>query len=106
MYELGQVHNGDHLDLFAFDECRKGGEVYTPRSVVRLLVEMLEPCQDRLYPPLAAASSGMIEQSVELIHASSAAGQTAAAASPETTFLSTAISRNYRSLSAGEDHPG
>ena len=39
---LGSVYEY-FLEQFALAEGRKGGEFYTPRSVVRLLVEMLEP---------------------------------------------------------------
>ena len=49
-------------------EGRKGGEFYTPRSVVRLLVEMLEPYKGRVYDP-CCGSSGMFVQSVEFIRA-------------------------------------
>ncbi len=56
------------LDQFALAEGRKGGEFYTPRSVVRLLVEMLEPYQGRVYDP-CCGSSGMFVQSMEFIRA-------------------------------------
>ena len=47
---LGRVYEY-FLEQFALAEGRKGGEFYTPRSVVRLLVEMLEPYQGRVYDP-------------------------------------------------------
>ena len=56
------------LEQFAIAEGRKGGEFYTPRSVVRLLVEMLQPYQGRVYDP-CCGSSGMFVQSVEFIQA-------------------------------------
>ncbi len=56
------------LEQFALAEGRKGGEFYTPRSVVRLLVEMLEPYQGRVYDP-CCGSSGMFVQSMEFIRA-------------------------------------
>ena len=56
------------LEQFAIAEGRKGGEFYTPRSVVRLLVEMLEPYHGRVYDP-CCGSSGMFVQSVEFIRA-------------------------------------
>ena len=56
------------LEQFALAEGRKGGEFYTPRSVVRLLVEMLEPYQGRVYDP-CCGSSGMFVQSVAFIRA-------------------------------------
>ena len=56
------------LEQFAIAEGRKGGEFYTPRSVVRLLVEMLEPYRGRVYDP-CCGSSGMFVQSVDFIRA-------------------------------------
>ena len=49
---------------------RAGGApyVYTPRSVVKTLVEMLEPYQGRVYDP-AAGSGGMFVQSAEFVKA-------------------------------------
>ena len=64
---LGNVYEY-FLEQFALAEGRKGGEFYTPRSVVRLLVEMLEPFQGRVYDP-CCGSSGMFVQSVEFIGA-------------------------------------
>ena len=64
---MGQVYEY-FLEQFALAEGRKGGEFYTPRSVVRLLVEMLEPYQGRVYDP-CCGSSGMFVQSVEFIYA-------------------------------------
>ena len=56
------------LEQFALAEGRKGGEFYTPRSVVRLLVEMIEPYRGRVYDP-CCGSSGMFVQSDEFIRA-------------------------------------
>ena len=67
---LGRVYEY-FLEQFALAEGRKGGEFYTPRSVVRLLVEMLEPYQGRVYDP-CCGSSGIFVQSVEFIRARSA----------------------------------
>ena len=64
---LGSVYEY-FLEQFALAEGRKGGEFYTPRSVVRLLVEMLEPYQGRVYDP-CCGSSGMFVQSMEFIQA-------------------------------------
>ena len=64
---LGEVYEY-FLDQFALAEGRKGGEFYTPRSVVRLLVEMLEPYRGRVYDP-CCGSSGMFVQSIEFIRA-------------------------------------
>jgi type I restriction enzyme M protein len=64
---LGRVYEY-FLEQFALAEGRKGGEFYTPRSVVRLLVEMLEPYRGRVYDP-CCGSSGMFVQSVDFIRA-------------------------------------
>ena len=58
------------LSEFASAEGKKGGEFYTPRSVVRLLVEMLEPYRGRVYDP-CCGSSGMFVQSMDFIRAHS-----------------------------------
>ncbi|MHB1950429.1 MAG: class I SAM-dependent DNA methyltransferase [Acidiferrobacteraceae bacterium] len=64
---LGRVYEY-FLAQFASKEGKKGGEFYTPRCVVKLLVEMLEPYQGRVYDP-CCGSSGMFVQSIEFIHA-------------------------------------
>ena len=64
---LGRVYEY-FLGQFAGAEGKKGGEFYTPRCVVRLLVEMLEPFSGRVYDP-CCGSSGMFVQSVEFIEA-------------------------------------
>jgi len=64
---LGRVYEY-FLSQFANAEGKKGGEFYTPRSVVKLLVEMLEPYKGRVYDP-CCGSSGMFVQSVEFIRA-------------------------------------
>ena len=64
---LGSVYEY-FLEQFALAEGRKGGEFYTPRSVVRLLVEMLQPFEGRVYDP-CCGSSGMFVQSMEFIRA-------------------------------------
>jgi type I restriction enzyme M protein len=56
------------LSQFASAEGKKGGEFYTPRCVVKLLVEMLEPYKGRVYDP-CCGSSGMFVQSIEFIRA-------------------------------------
>ena len=64
---LGRVYEY-FLSEFASSEGKKGGEFYTPRCVVKLLVEMLEPYRGRVYDP-CCGSSGMFVQSVEFIQA-------------------------------------
>jgi type I restriction enzyme M protein len=64
---LGRVYEY-FLSRFASAEGRKGGEFYTPRAVVRLLVEMIEPYNGRVYDP-CCGSGGMFVQSVAFIRA-------------------------------------
>jgi type I restriction enzyme M protein len=64
---LGRVYEY-FLSQFASAEGKKGGEFYTPRCVVKLLVEMIEPYRGRVYDP-CCGSSGMFVQSVEFIRA-------------------------------------
>lgn len=62
---LGRVYEY-FLGQFASAEGKKGGQFYTPKSVVRLLVEMLEPYQGRVYDP-CCGSGGMFVQSEKFI---------------------------------------
>ena len=62
---LGRVYEY-FLSRFASAEGKGGGEFYTPHSVVRLLVEMIEPYRGRVYDP-CCGSSGMFVQSAEFI---------------------------------------
>ncbi|MGH8426886.1 MAG: type I restriction-modification system subunit M [Gammaproteobacteria bacterium] len=64
---LGRVYEY-FLSQFASAEGKKGGEFYTPRCVVKLLVEMLEPYKGRVYDP-CCGSSGMFVQAEEFIKA-------------------------------------
>ena len=64
---LGRVYEY-FLGQFASAEGKKGGEFYTPRCVVRLLVEMLAPYKGRVYDP-CCGSGGMFVQSEQFIEA-------------------------------------
>ncbi len=64
---LGRVYEY-FLKQFASAEGKKAGQFYTPRIVVKLLVEMLEPYKGRVYDP-CCGSAGMFVQSVEFIRA-------------------------------------
>ena len=94
---LGNVYEY-FLEQFALAEGRKGGEFYTPRSVVRLLVEMLQPYRGRVYDP-CCGSAGMFVQSGSSSAPTPAATATPApdsdpgAAGPGATSPSTARSR-------------
>jgi len=54
------------LGEFALAEGKKGGQFYTPRSVVELLVEMLEPYKGRVMDP-CCGSGGMFVQSEKFV---------------------------------------
>jgi len=54
------------LGEFALAEGRKGGQFYTPKSVVKLLVSMLEPYKGRVFDP-CCGSGGMFVQSEEFV---------------------------------------
>ncbi|MUK42537.1 N-6 DNA methylase [Aliivibrio fischeri] len=55
------------LGKFAATEGKGGGEFYTPKSVVTLLAEMLEPYSGKIYDP-ACGSGGMFVQSMKFIN--------------------------------------
>lgn len=62
---LGRVYEY-FLGKFASAEGKGGGEFYTPMSVVKLLVEMLEPYKGRVYDP-CCGSGGMFVQSEKFV---------------------------------------
>ncbi|MFF4650887.1 type I restriction-modification system subunit M [Streptomyces sp. NPDC001380] len=64
---LGEVYEY-FLGNFARAEGKRGGEFYTPQSVVQLIVEILEPYQGRVYDP-ACGSGGMFVQAAKFIEA-------------------------------------
>ena len=64
---LGRVYEY-FLGQFASAEGKKGGQFYTPQSVVRLLVEMLAPYKGRIYDP-CCGSGGMFVQSEKFVEA-------------------------------------
>lgn len=71
---LPEVIEGDGFGLiyeyflgqFAFSEGSKGGEFFTPTSIVRLIVEILEPFHGKIYDP-ACGSGGMFVQSAYFV---------------------------------------
>ena len=62
---LGRVYEY-FLGQFAGAEGKRGGEFYTPQTVVRVLVEMLEPYSGRVYDP-CCGSGGMFVQSEKFV---------------------------------------
>jgi type I restriction enzyme M protein len=64
---FGQIYEY-FLSEFARSEGSKGGEFFTPRSVVRLMVEIIEPHGGKVFDP-ACGSGGMFVQSAQFIEA-------------------------------------
>lgn len=62
---LGRVYEY-FLGQFALAEGKKGGQFYTPGSIVKLLVQMLEPYQGRVFDP-CCGSGGMFVQSEKFV---------------------------------------
>ncbi|MBG0875052.1 type I restriction-modification system subunit M [Burkholderia sp. 9777_1386] len=62
---LGHVYEY-FLGQFALAEGKKGGQYYTPKSIVTLIIEMLQPFMGRVYDP-AMGSGGFFVQSEEFI---------------------------------------
>ena len=62
---LGKVYEY-FLGEFALAEGKKGGQFYTPESIVKLLVEMLQPYKGRVFDP-CCGSGGMFVQSEKFI---------------------------------------
>jgi len=54
------------LGKFAMSEGKKGGEFFTPTSLVKLIVEVIEPFHGRIYDP-AGGSGGMFVQSAKFV---------------------------------------
>ncbi|MEA3450045.1 MAG: class I SAM-dependent DNA methyltransferase [Patescibacteria group bacterium] len=63
---LGRVYEY-FLGEFANAEGKKGGQFYTPKSIVRLMVEMIEPYKGRVYDP-ACGSGGMFVMSEKFVN--------------------------------------
>ena len=64
---LGRVYEY-FIGQFADAEGKKGGQFYTPKSIVQLLVEMIEPYKGRVLDP-CCGSGGMFVQSEKFIRA-------------------------------------
>ena len=62
---LGRVYEY-FLGEFASAEGKKGGQFYTPKSIVRLMVEMIEPYKGRVYDP-CCGSGGMFIMSEKFV---------------------------------------
>jgi type I restriction enzyme M protein len=64
---LGRVYEY-FLGEFAAAEGKKGGQFYTPKSIVKLMVEMIEPYKGRVYDP-CCGSGGMFVMSETFVEA-------------------------------------
>lgn len=62
---LGRVYEY-FLGEFASAEGKKGGQFYTPKSIVKLMVEMIDPYKGRVYDP-ACGSGGMFVMSEKFV---------------------------------------
>ncbi|GLS84688.1 type I restriction-modification system subunit M [Paraferrimonas haliotis] len=62
---IGRVYEY-FLANFAANEGKKGGEFYTPNSIVNLIAEMIEPYSGKIYDP-CCGSGGMFVQSLKFI---------------------------------------
>ena len=74
---LGHVYEY-FLGQFALAEGKKGGQYYTPKAIVSLIVEMLQPYKGRVYDP-AMGSGGFFVQSETFIEAHDAQGSASVA---------------------------
>lgn len=54
------------LGKFAMSEGQKGGEFFTPTSIVKLIVEIIQPYEGKIYDP-ACGSGGMFVQSADFV---------------------------------------
>jgi type I restriction enzyme M protein len=64
------------LGNFAMSEGQRGGEFFTPTSIVKLIVEIIEPYHGRIYDP-ACGSGGMFVQSAGFVNRHKAKSQLA-----------------------------
>lgn len=70
---FGQIYEY-FLGKFAMAEGQKGGEFFTPRSVVRLMVQIIEPHNGTVFDP-ACGSGGMFVQSAQFVEGRKAPGE-------------------------------
>ena len=92
---LGEVYEY-FLEQFARAEGKRGGEFYTPASVVRVLVEVLEPYSGRVYDP-CCGSGGMFVQAEKFVEAHGGPAR-------RHRDLRPGVQRAH--LAAGQDEPG
>ena len=89
------------LSKFALAEGQGGGEFFTPRSVVRLMVEIIEPHDGKVFDP-ACGSGGMFVQSAAFVEAHRKAQEQHAS---DVLFVYWS-GKGAGDRQAGEDEPG
>ncbi|GHV28999.1 type I restriction endonuclease subunit M [Spirochaetia bacterium] len=62
---IGRVYEY-FLQQFAMDEAKEKGEFYTPKAIVNLIAELIEPYKGRIYDP-CCGSGGMFVQSLKFV---------------------------------------
>ena len=67
-YSLIGQSRAFRLNKFALNEGKKKGEFYTPKCVVQLITELIEPFSGKIYDP-CCGSGGMFVQSIKFIEA-------------------------------------
>ena len=98
---FGQIYEY-FLGNFALAEGQGGGEFFTPRSVVRLMVEIIEPHGGTVFDP-ACGSGGMFVQSADFI---AAAPQGAGGTGHGHQRVRLRAGEDARDRQAGQDEPG
>ena len=101
---LGRVYEYFLVVQFASAEGKRGGEFYTPRCIVNLLVEMLEPYRGRVYDP-CCGSGGMFVQSMRFIEAHSTGNGNGGKATCRHLDLRARVELHY-DLALSEDESG
>jgi hypothetical protein len=81
------------LSKFALAEGKGKGEFYTPKSIVNLIAEMIEPYKGIIYDP-ACGSGGMFVQSVKFIEAHNGNKKEVLKAPPKTEVFENRVSNN------------
>ncbi|MES2660849.1 MAG: N-6 DNA methylase [Verrucomicrobiota bacterium] len=66
-FQHEDLHAKDILSQFAMADGKKGGQYFTPKSIVRLIVEMIEPYQSCVYDPAMGSGDffGLSERFIE-----------------------------------------
>src|SRR5690606_17070676 len=101
---LGRIYEY-FLSRFASSEGKGGGEFYTPASVVRLLVEMIEPYRGRVYDP-CCGSGGMFVQSVKFAEAHGGRRDQVSVFGQESNYTTWRLARMNLAIRGIEAHLG